>query len=86
MKVNVAFTLDDTEDKDIIRWLERQRKGGRSEAIRCAIRAGWSADLARLERKLDEILSRLENGVVAVRESQTVVKSERRSALDNLGL
>lgn len=37
MKVTLSFTLDDTEDRDLLRWLEGQEN--RSAAIREALRA-----------------------------------------------
>jgi Arc/MetJ-type ribon-helix-helix transcriptional regulator len=86
MKTTVSFSLDTEEDADIVRWLKRQRGRGRSEAIRQAIRAGWTNDQVRLERKIDAILTRLNNGVVAVGPSEEVTTPPRRRALDELGL
>ena len=85
MKINVSFSLDDKEDADIIRWLERQRRGSRSEAIRQAVRTGWKSG-AGVEAKVDEILRRLDGGVVMGRNVESEAQPQRRAALDKLGL
>ena len=88
MKVTISLTLDPKEDADIIRWLERQRPRGRATAMRQAIRAGWSSgNSGGLERKIDEILRRLEAGVVTSGEQRSGSEPEQAaSALDKLGL
>jgi len=88
MKVTIPLTLDEKQDADIIRWLERQRPRGRAAAMRQAIRAGWSSGgSGELERKVDEILRRLEMGVVVGTEQGNGSEPERAArALDGLGL
>jgi hypothetical protein len=38
--VTVSFTLDPTEDRDLLRWLEKLPRGQKSAAIRAMLRAG----------------------------------------------
>lgn len=73
-RVIISFSLDTEEDRDILRWLERQDGRHRSAAIREALRARLTGGVTLgdvyqavkdLERKLDRKLK----GVVAVQEA-----------------
>ena len=91
MKTPQTISLDSIDDADILAWLERQPRRGKSKAIRDAIRAGWAAHKPdALERKIDEILRRLESGVIVQSDNgdRPVQEepAEAASALDKLGL
>ena len=39
MRITVSFSLDDTQDRDLLRWLDQQPPRQRSAAIRAALRS-----------------------------------------------
>jgi hypothetical protein len=74
-KVTVSFTLDDEQDQDLMRWLDRMPSRGRSAAIRETLRAGLSQQTVTLDdvyRKLNDIEHKLKTGIVAVPESNAM--------------
>lgn len=65
MKVTVSFTLDDVEDRDILRWLEAQEN--RSAAVRRALRAylgRGEVTLADVYQAVRDLERRLRAGAV----------------------
>lgn len=64
-KVTISFTLDSTEDRDILRWLEAQEN--RSAAIREALRASLGrggVTLADVYQAVKDLERRLWSGSV----------------------
>jgi hypothetical protein len=65
-KVTVSFSLDDREDRDIIRYLNSLARGEKSAAIRDALRAkigGQGVTLADVYQITRAIERKLDNGV-----------------------
>jgi len=89
-KVTISLTLDDENDKRILRWLKDQPDKGKSEAIRKAIRAYLDQSGVTLQDIYNEIqdLKRYRVAVVAMeQQGQPLSEEERRvspKALDNL--
>jgi hypothetical protein len=87
--ITFSFSLDIESDADIIRWLNSLPRGRKSAAIREAIRVGLRTDgPGNVERKLDAILEKLDQGVTIGGNSNTPTAEPERaaSALDRLGI
>lgn len=69
MKTTIAFTLDTEEDRDILRWLERQRN--RSAAIREALRRHVSGGvtLGDVYQAVKDLERKLRSGMVVAASS-----------------
>lgn len=49
-----SFTLEETDDRDLIEWLDTFKSGDRSEMVRSALRA-WRARDAGAPKTLDDV-------------------------------
>lgn len=92
MRQTVTFSLDTDKDRDLARWLDSLPAGGRSEAIREALRAGLGrggVSLGDVYQAVKELDRKLQNGVSVAHASDDDTADEpadAAAALDKLGL
>lgn len=89
-KVVISVALDDPEDRDILRYLAKQKKGQRSAVIRKALRAQMgrgTVSLADVYQVVKGLERKLEAGAVVVASGSggDDVPADVAAALDALG-
>ena len=89
-KVTISFTLDDSRDKRILRWLEGLPKRKKSEAIREALTAHLGQNGITLQDIYEAIMDLKRSGLVVASQDgsgpQSDVPADVLDNLSNLGL
>ena len=84
-KVTISFTLDDSKDKRLLRWLESLPKRGRSGAIREVLTAHLGQNGITLKDIYDAIMDLKRSGLAVAPQDDTKPQSDvPADVLDNL--